>query len=146
VVRKELSAVGPPSTAPLYSTEGKEQIYEECHRRAREGLMKGGRVIVDATFQHDDTRQRFLKLAIECGVRGVWIECTAPAEVTHRRLDARNGDASDADWSVYQLVASQWDRPTELTSRFHAIVNTGGDTASALAEAAEILKRTGLSE
>lgn len=103
-------------------------------------------MIVDATFQHEETRQRFIQLAIECGVRCVWIECTAPSDVAQRRLDARHGDASDADWSVYQIVASQWDLPTKRTSRFHATVDTGGMATSALYDAKVVLRQFGMIE
>ncbi len=146
VVRKELQAVEKSLPAPRYSAAGKEQIYDECLRRARQRLMSGGRVIVDATFQHEETRQRFIQLAIECGVRCVWIECTAPSDVAQRRLDARHGDASDADWSVYQIVASQWDLPTKRTSRFHATVDTGGMATSALYDAKVVLRQFGMIE
>lgn len=146
VVRKELAAIEASPLTPRYSAEGKEQIYEECLRRARQCLMSGSRVIIDATFQHNETRQRFIRLAMECGVRCVWIECTAPADVAHRRLDARHGDASDADWSVYQLVASQWDQPMQLTNRFHATVETGGMATSALYDAQVVLRQYGLIE
>jgi aminoglycoside phosphotransferase family enzyme/predicted kinase len=130
----------------LYSPDFTERTYDECWCRARKRLLAGGRVIVDATFQRESFRHRFLQLALDCGVRSVWLECEAPADVVQQRLLARRGDASDADWNVYQLVREQWQLASDFSTRFHATVDAGGPAASALEAARDALRANGLIE
>jgi uncharacterized protein len=141
VIRKEIFANSVPvdDGVGMYSEANTQRIYDECRSRARAKLLTGGRVIVDATFQRDANRQQFLQLAIDCGVRAVWLECTAPSDVTRRRLETRHGDASDADWSVYELVRKQWEPASGFTQRFHATVESGDGSDSALKSACGIL-------
>ncbi|MDA1231416.1 MAG: AAA family ATPase, partial [Planctomycetota bacterium] len=121
-----------------------QRVYDECWTRARNCLLSGGRVIVDATFQRNENRQCFLQLAIDCGIRPVWLECQAPVGIARSRLESRRGDASDADCSVYQLVRSQWEHASEFTERFHAPVECGGDSESAMSDALRVLHQRGL--
>ena len=130
--------------ADLYSDAHNERTYDECRFRARQCLLAGGRVIVDATFHRESIRRRFLQLALDCGARCVWLDCVAPAEVVKRRLDARRGDASDADWSVYQKLREHWEEPSELSARNHAVVESGGLAADALDAARNVLRAQGL--
>jgi len=146
VIRKEIftTADTTGNSASIYSTDKTQRIYDECWSRARRRLLAGGRVIVDATFQRESNRQQFLQLAIDCGVRSVWLECTAPADAVQRLLAARHGDASDADWSVYELVRKQWEPPSEFTERFHDIIASDEGAGSALTVACSKLQRRGL--
>lgn len=148
VIRKELAAQSATSvdSADLYSADSTERTYDECWRRARQRLLSGGRVIVDATFQQESLRRRFLQLALDCGVRTVWLECTAAADVVQRRLEARHGDPSDADWSVYQLVKEHWEQASEFTERFHSTIEAGESSASAADAARGVLRAQGLTE
>ncbi len=148
VVRKELAAQSKLGDGPddLYSADYTERTYDECWCRARKRLLSGGRVLVDATFQRESTRRRFLQLAINCGVRAVWLECVAPADVVQQRLLSRHDDPSDADWSVYQLIRDRWEAASEFTSRFHQTIDTGGSNAPAVEAAQEVLRRHGLSD
>ncbi len=148
VVRKDLAAKSNVAggSADLYSAEFTERTYDECWCRARKRLLSGGRVLVDATFQRESSRRRFLQLALDCGVRAVWLECTAAADVVQQRLENRHGDPSDADWPVYQLVREHWESASEFSARYHAAVETGGMAASALDAAREVLRVQGLAE
>ncbi len=146
VIRKELfpSTATTGGPADLYSADRTQRTYDECRLRARRRLLAGGRVIVDATFQRDSLRQSFLQLAIDCGARAVWLECTAPADVVKRRLETRRNDPSDADWPVYQLVREQWERASELTGRFHSTIEAGECATPALDAACGELQARGL--
>ncbi|MEK6261868.1 MAG: AAA family ATPase [Planctomycetota bacterium] len=148
VIRKELAAKpdGSARSTDLYSADSTERTYDECWSRARQRLLSGGRVIVDATFQRESLRQKFLQLALDCGARAVWLECTAPADIVLRRLETRRGDPSDADWSVYQLVREHWERASEFTERFHATIEVGESAASGLSAAHGVLQAQGLTE
>ena len=131
-------------TAVLYSAERVERTYDECWTRARKRLLSGGRVIVDATFHRESVRRQFLQLAIDCGTRAVWLECTAPADVVQTRLKARHGDPSDAGWPVYQVVREQWEHASEFSKRFHATVDASKHAGDALNEARDVLQLQGL--
>jgi aminoglycoside phosphotransferase family enzyme/predicted kinase len=145
VIRKEIFTVGTSEqTGSLYTSDRTQRIYDECLERARRLLQAGKRVIVDATFQRDQDRQTFLQLAIDCGSRAIWLECTAPAEITRQRIDARHGDASDADWSVYQLVSSRWQPASEPTERFHQRIETGASGESPCDAAMIVLRQSGI--
>ncbi len=146
VVRKELAAkpAATVDSADLYSPDSTERTYDECWCRTRKRLLAGGRVIVDATFQRESFRHRFLQLALDSGVRAVWLECNAPAEVVQQRLLSRHGDPSDADWSVYQFVRDRWEPPTEFSNRFHVTLETGGLGDSAVETASAALREKGL--
>ena len=145
VVRKDLASQSAAS-ADLYSADRTERTYDECWCRARKRLLTGGRVLVDATFQRESFRHRFLQMALDCGVRAVWLECHAPADVVQQRLLSRHGDPSDADWSVYQLVREHWEHATEFSERFHSTIEAGGFAASALDAARQVLRVKGLAE
>lgn len=142
VIRKEIFAER--DQANLYAPDMTQRVYDECWRRARERLLEGGRVIVDATFQTEANRQRFLQLAIDCGIRALWLECTASEDITKSRLDARKGDASDADWGVYKLVRKQWEPSSEFTKRFHDEVPAGESSDVTFNIARERLRSHGL--
>ena len=147
VVRKEIFAdEASGETGSLYTTERTQRIYDECLEHAHRMLLTGKRVIVDATFQREQDRQNFLQMAIDCGTRAAWFECVASSEITKQRIDARHGDASDADWSVYQLVRSRWQPPSEMTARYHAQVDTTLSGNAAADEAIGILCRLGLAD
>ncbi|MEZ6031515.1 MAG: AAA family ATPase [Planctomycetaceae bacterium] len=149
VVRKEIFADNADNNAglnsgELYAAENTQRVYDVCRSRAQTQLLAGRRVLIDATFQREANRQQFLQLAIDCGIRAIWIECTAPADVVRRRLEARHGDASDADWSIYELVRKQWEPGSEFTGRYHATVASGDDSDRALKSACNILTAHGL--
>ncbi len=156
VIRKQLFADPLPGSTPavdaasvqtpstLYDHQSTQRVYDECLTRAREILLSGGRVIVDATFQRETDRMAFLELAIDCGSRCLWLECTASPAITKQRLDARHGDASDADWSVHQLVRDRWQPASEFTQRFHAEIETGQSADEATSASRELLQRHGL--
>lgn len=145
VVRKEiLTAEVSEQTGSLYTPERTQLIYDECLERARGMLLRGKRVIVDATFQRDQDRRSFLQMAIDSGTRAVWLECAATPEVTRQRIEARQGDASDADWAVYQLVCSRWQTSSEMTARYHEQVDTTLSGTGSTEAACMILRRRGL--
>ncbi len=123
VIRKELAGLAPEARAStgfqsgLYSSDWTERTYAECLRRAETRLFEGGRVIVDASFRADGHRERFLNLAKNMCVPAVWFECRADRTVNRERLDRRTGDASDADWTIYERAESNWGPPGIYAAR-----------------------------
>ncbi len=146
VVRKETfnAETATNNIAAMYSAESTQKIYDECWTRARDRLLSGGRVIVDATFQRDENRQRFLQLAIDCGARAVWLECEAAGEISLARIESRHGDASDADRNVYQQIRRQWEAASEFTNGFRAVIESDKDVEPTRKAACNVLKAHGL--
>lgn len=122
VVRKELG--GWLGITDLYSAEFTQKTFGECQRRARRLLRDGLRVIVDATFRGEARRREFLGLAEECGVPGMLFLCEAEPALVRERLAQRVGDASDADWEVYQLLADKWEPLTSASRRQSRQIDT----------------------
>lgn len=150
VVRKELA--GMPASAPniasvdagIYTAEWTARTYADCLARAEQRLFAGERVLIDATFIAEEHRRTFLNAARNWGVRNLFFVCEASPDMVRGRLKARTGDASDADWRVYQAAADRWDPPGAETARvLHRLDSSSTDAAveQALAalRAAELL-------
>lgn len=149
VVRKELFGLPANELSPanvreaLYAPEVSERTYSECLSRAERLLSEGRRVIVDATFREEHRRARFRELAVRCGVPFAVLVCAVSPETTRRRLDARKGDASDADWGTYQRLAGSWEEPGADVGRVLFPVPMG-ETADGVNCARDALRRVGL--
>jgi aminoglycoside phosphotransferase family enzyme/predicted kinase len=148
VVRKELAGRPPNEPTPadererLYSAEWTARTYAECLRWADDALFAGRRVIVDATFADDVHRQQFLSLAARLAVPGVLLLCQADCEQVRKRLAERRGDASDADWAVYESAAARWQEPE--TGGPCDMIDTNGSMDAAALDALQRLAKRGL--
>ncbi len=112
VVRKSIAGIADPLTSAksehnggIYTPEWTQRTYDVLLERALEQVAAGRRVVVDATFDKDAMRLRFLEAAKTAGVPAHIIECTLPEDVAKERIDARKNNASDADWGVYLMKA-----------------------------------------
>ncbi len=76
------------------------EVYERLCRLAETGLKAGRAVILDATYTKPEGRQALADLAHAAGVRfiGFWLE--APLDLLTKRVNERQGDASDATADV----------------------------------------------
>ena len=146
LVRKELAglAATDPARFPfgegIYTREWTDRTYAECLRWAERLLGEGQRVLVDASFAEEVRRRLFLDLGARLAVPAVLLVCRAEADVVRRRLGARQGDASDADWSIYQRVAERWEELGPATRLAHREIPTGGTPEEALAHAIDVLR------
>ncbi len=132
VLRKTLMQVAPETRLPpsAYTAEVNALVYDALRQRAVDALAAGYSAVVDATFIDDHQRADIAAAAAEAGApfAGLWLE--APQSVLAGRIDARSGDASDADRAVLmrQLTAETgmiaWPR-----------VDVGGTPAAARAAA-----------
>jgi aminoglycoside phosphotransferase family enzyme/predicted kinase len=149
-VRKELA--GRPSDADgsaafgsgIYTPEWTERTYRECLRRAEALLAEGGRVVVDASFRAENWRLEFLDAAVRLGVPALVLQCRAAAAIVRARLAGRRGDVSDADWSVFEQTAREWQPAGERTRRSLAVIETDRGATEVLEEAAGRLRAEGL--
>ena len=128
----------------IYSADWTEQTYQELARRADALLGQGRRVLVDASFRRDQRRRQFFDLARRLSVPALVLECRADPAVVRSRLQQRHGDASDADWAVYQLTAGEWEPASHPVSKRHHLVDSGAALATALRQAEAILRHAGL--
>jgi aminoglycoside phosphotransferase family enzyme/predicted kinase len=150
-VRKELAGLEPEASARagfgagIYTEEWNDRTYATCLDRARDLVFEGERVIVDASFREDRRRRAFLESAIGSGVRSLFLVCHAPPETVRLRLAARSGDASDANWSIYQAAAHAWEGVrSEVIRRRLQKVLTGESREAALEAALAHLRDRGL--
>jgi predicted kinase len=151
LVRKELAGLA--ATAParfpfgegIYTREWTDRTYAECLRRAERLLGEGQRVLVDASFAREDQRRTFLDLGARLAVPAVLLVCRAETGVVRRRLGARRGDASDADWSIHERAAERWEELGPTTRLAHREIPTGGTPEEALAHAVGVLCELSLS-
>jgi hypothetical protein len=145
VVRKELAGCSDSGKTPavldqgIYSQEWNDQTYAECLCRAKALLSEGKRVLVDANFREELRRQTFLHAATAWGVPGVLLLCEADAETARQRLQGRQNDISDADWSIYLQAAARWEKPDLSAENLRTIPSEGGPEQTVL-HALEVLR------
>jgi hypothetical protein len=149
VVRKEFAGIAgggasPPARAEIYTREWTDCTYGECLRRTQERLFEGERVIVDATFVEEKRRSPFFEAGWRWGVPTLFLVCEADPAVVKARLEARSGDVSDADWSVYREAARRWEEPGAQTARFARKISTGQLPGEAVRAAWDALVAEGL--
>lgn len=118
VERKRLFATPLEEKLPpeAYTREASELVYGALERLADRILATGQSVIVDAVHARPEERARIEAVAHARAVpfTGIWLE--APPETLVARVEARKGDASDADAAVvrrqqaYDLGPIGWAR------------------------------------
>lgn len=150
VVRKELAGLTPAESGRsafgdgIYSAAWTERTYAELARRAENIVAVGGRALIDASFRSDARRHDFFALARRWGVRTLMLECRAAPEVIRERLHQRRGDASDADWAVYQQAATEWQSPNPASQRLMRLMDTTAGSPENIAPAMTALRHFGL--
>jgi aminoglycoside phosphotransferase family enzyme/predicted kinase len=150
LVRKELAGIpGGQSAAAefgqgLYTPAWTERTYAECLRRAEAALEQGQRVIVDASFHEERQRLPFVKLAASLAVPVAVLECRASPEAVRSRIERRQGDASDATWTIYQELAQRWQPPGPVTQAAWHSVWTEGPPEGSVLQALAVLRTMGM--
>lgn len=138
VIRKVLAGVPPEVRLPpeAYTKERNASVYRRMMEDARRVLAAGHPVIVDAVFARPGERDELDAIAREAGVPflGLWLE--APREALLARVQARTGDASDADRGV---VERQVHYDVGDLSGWHR-VDAGGSADAALANARRLVE------
>ncbi|MBS9477545.1 AAA family ATPase [Ancylobacter radicis] len=136
VERKRLAGVGELERLPgaAYTREATEAVYAALRERAAAVLAAGHGVVVDAVHQREDERAAVEQVARAAGVpfTGLWLD--APLEALTTRVEARQGDASDATAAVVAQQAARdcgpigWARlstavgPDEVVARARQII------------------------
>lgn len=149
VIRKELVGLEPARSASaewgagLYTEEWNDRTYAAIAERARAILWRGGRVAVAASFREEKRRLMFVQLARESGVPCLFLECRAEASILRDRLARRTGDASDADWAVYEKAARAWENAGPGLLPLWRTLDTGGTPEDSLEAAKSVLAGAG---
>lgn len=121
LVRKEIARSG-----GIYSPERTERTYAELLSRGEELLWHGGRVLIDANFRADWQRQLFFDAARRWAVPILFVHCQADRAVIRARLQQRRGDASDADWSIFEQLAQTWEPVAPALQPITRTLDTSG--------------------
>ncbi|MFG1374442.1 AAA family ATPase [Xanthobacter oligotrophicus] len=118
IERKRLAGTAETQKLPpeAYTPEATRQVYARLRTLAARVLATGQSVVVDAVHARPDEREAIAEVARAAGVpfAAFWLD--VPAEELVRRVEARTGDASDADASVvrhqlgYDLGDISWSR------------------------------------
>jgi len=141
VERKRLFGVAPTERLgpEHYRADVSERVYARLLDQARRALAAGHAAVVDAVFAMPAERAAFEAAArdLGCSFAGLWL--TAPQDTLMARVEARRGDASDADRAV---VAKQLSYDTGEISWI--TVDAGGTPAQSLKGAIEALRAAGV--
>ena len=89
----------------MYASDASADVHEDMARAARDALIGGVTVIIDATLLRRAERRRFADLGAQLGIRPSVVCCQAPVPVLRARLLARaaaGADPSEADASVLE--------------------------------------------
>ena len=137
-IRKELAGIPAEQRSPapyeagIYSPSWTERTYQELLHRAAELLSHGESVIADASWISADHRAAAAATAEGAAAEIVQLHCTAPAELTARRISSRKDGASDADPMVAEKMAAvQAPWPEAITIDTSITMPPGPATASA---------------
>lgn len=136
VERKRMFATA--ETSPLdpraYRPAVTARVYRRLLDAARTALQAGHSVVLDAVYQRPEERQAARDLAAVCGVpfTGLWL--AADTETLVRRVEARRGDASDADAAVVRAQSGRSAGPVDWMR-----IDAGGPAHRTLAVARQAL-------
>lgn len=139
IVRKQMAGVDFDDTlGPDWYTAQKERlVYKEMRRQAKQAILAGYPVILDALFYNPDERKKAEDLAKRMKVRfeGFWME--APLAMRSRRVQERLNNPSDIK-KESDLVAQLSEDVGEVNWRY---VYTSGTREETLAKVRSFLKK-----
>lgn len=121
VVRKEKAGVGKyerhfeDPNKGMYSPKRVHQTYEQVIDYAKETLMEGRNVILDATFQKKEHRDMARSLAQKFNAIFIPIYCTCPEPIAKKWLEGRmkSKSVSDGRWEIYQIQKKSFETFTD---------------------------------
>ncbi|WP_435145819.1 AAA family ATPase [Halobaculum sp. P14] len=131
VVRKE------EFPEPDYTDEETAAVYDELLDRAGDALGRDGVAVLDGTFRRADLRDRTRDVADAHGASVVLVKVECDEAVARDRIAAREGDESDADADVYELLRAEF----EPVAGDHAVVDNSGSLAETRGQIDELLRR-----
>ena len=132
VTRKKLAGI--PTTehrfeefdTGIYSAEFSRKTYDKMLMKAKEFLIEGSSVIIDASFIKTEERLKAKRLAEEIRADFFIVECILGEKSVRERLAQRlkQGSVSDGRWEIYELQKGQFDPVVEVLETSHVIIDT----------------------
>ncbi len=103
----------------IYTPEWSRRTYGAMRDQARKALLDGQRVAVAASFRNDRWRCQFVDLARSLGLPVRFFECTIDDDLARQRLQGRQDDPSDANWTIYRSIKERWEAPSKPIAPIH---------------------------
>ena len=125
-----------------YTGEESRWVHRTCHALMDKLLLKGVRVIYDATNLHERHRELVYRLADGMEVKLIVVKVVSPEAVASQRLRDRQGDVkddddvSDADVKVYRRMS----RSVDPIRRSHVVVDTSRDLRPAITKLLRLMR------
>lgn len=126
VERKRLYGLGPLDSSKsgvgqnLYTEEANQRTYQRLAELARELLLAGMPVIVDAACLKQAEREWLTEVAENLGLPFALIHCEAPEQTRRQWIRERDGDASEATEGLLEAQAS-WFEPLTDQEKTHTV-------------------------
>jgi len=133
-LRKELAGISPtggcqePLNRGIYSSNFTRLTYDALLAKCEAECLAGRSVVLDASYQNRDERDRLRALADRLGVDVFFILCNCPEDEIMRRLEIRRRDTeavSDGDQSLYLAQKERFEFPEELSGEI--LINLSTD-------------------
>jgi predicted kinase len=110
----------PAYEAGIYTPEVTQKTYAALPERARQAIVQGHSVVLDASFSKRAKRQRFADLAHDMGADSCLLECTVPDAAMRDRLrqrEAIGASISDAREDILSSFRHDYEpvQPNETT-------------------------------
>lgn len=125
-----------------YTGEESQWVHRTCHALMDKLLLKGVRVIYDATNLHERHRELVYRLADGREVKLIVVKVVSPEAVASQRLRNRQADVtddddvSDADVKVYRRMS----RRVDPIRRNHVVVDTSQDLRPAITKLLRLMR------
>lgn len=122
-IRKELAGILPKNKAKdsfnqgIYTPEFSKKTYDELLKRAATNLAAKKPVVLDASYQEREERQKVRDLAKQCACEVIFILCRCPEPLMKERMAIRSADpnaVSDGRWEIYLRQREKFTLPDEL--------------------------------
>jgi hypothetical protein len=143
VTRKALAGIAPNERQyvgydqGIYSAEFTRRTMEAMVERAREMLLAGKSVVLDATYRSRCDRETAAAMTRRLGVPLYYVECAANEDETRRRLMRRESGvettASDGRWEIYLQQRARWEPIVEADPERYIRLDTSGPVPATFA-------------
>lgn len=94
---------------PDYTEAETRRVYGELFDRAAAAVAARGAAVLDGTFREERYRRAARETAADLGATFDLVKVECSEEVVRERIAAREGDASDADFAVHELLREEFE-------------------------------------
>lgn len=137
-VRKQLAGISEETSQEdgfkkgIYSSDFSRLTYTSLLKRAEEELIGGVSVVLDASYQNRQERQRVRDLALRLQCRLFFILCSCREAEMKKRMEKRARDphaVSDGRWEIYVEQKKRFEPPVELAAHELITIDTEAPVA-----------------